>query len=122
LKIYKFIIKDRHCNSAKLIDLKKLNATQTVKTIEELHQAFKALLNNEDAAVVILTGSGEKAFVAGADISEFSEYSVEEGKELAAKGQEIVFDYIANFPKTSHCGCQRFCFRRWLGVGYVCPF
>jgi len=77
---------------------KKLNALNR-ETIEELHQAFKALLSNEDADVVILTGSGEKAFVAGADISEFSEYSVEEGKNLAAKGQEIVFDYIANFPK-----------------------
>jgi enoyl-CoA hydratase len=77
---------------------KKLNALNR-ETIEELHQAFKALRNNEDAAVVILTGSGEKAFVAGADISEFSDYSVEEGKDLAAKGQEIVFDYIANFPK-----------------------
>jgi 1,4-dihydroxy-2-naphthoyl-CoA synthase len=72
---------------------KKLNALNR-ETIEELHQAFKALRNNEDAAVVILTGSGEKAFVAGADISEFSDYSVEEGKDLAAKGQEIVFDYI----------------------------
>ena len=77
---------------------KKLNALNR-ETIEELHQAFNALLNNEDAAVVILTGSGEKAFVAGADISEFSDYSVEEGKDLAAKGQETVFDYIANFPK-----------------------
>ena len=55
---------------------KKLNALNR-ETIEELHQAFKALLSNEDADVVILTGSGEKAFVAGADISEFSEYSVE---------------------------------------------
>ena len=77
---------------------KKLNALNR-ETLEELHQAFNALLNNEDAAVVILTGSGEKAFVAGADISEFSDYSVEEGKDLAAKGQETVFDYIANFPK-----------------------
>ena len=77
---------------------KKLNALNRA-TIKELHEAFKALLNNEEASVIILTGSGEKAFVAGADISEFADYSVEEGQDLAAKGQETVFDYIANFPK-----------------------
>lgn len=77
---------------------KKLNALNRA-TIEELHEAFKFLLDDEDAAVIILTGSGEKAFVAGADISEFSEYSVAQGEELASKGHELVFDYISNFPK-----------------------
>ncbi|WP_127846067.1 enoyl-CoA hydratase/isomerase family protein [Psychroflexus aestuariivivens] len=77
---------------------KKLNALNR-ETIGEIHSAFDALLKNQDVKVVILTGSGEKAFVAGADIAEFSDYSVEEGKDLAAKGQELVFDYIANFPK-----------------------
>lgn len=77
---------------------KKLNALNR-ETIKEIHEAFDALLKNQDAKVIILTGSGEKAFVAGADIAEFSDYSVEEGKDLAAKGQELVFDYIANFPK-----------------------
>ena len=77
---------------------KKLNALNRA-TIEELHKAFQSLRENDDAAVIILTGSGEKAFVAGADISEFSDYSVEQGQDLAAKGQELVFDYIANFPK-----------------------
>lgn len=77
---------------------KKLNALNRA-TIVELHEAFKALRDDNEAAVIILTGTGEKAFVAGADISEFADYSVEQGKDLAAKGQELVFDYIANFPK-----------------------
>ncbi len=77
---------------------KKLNALNRA-TIDELHQAFEILLKDEDVAVIILTGSGEKAFVAGADISEFADYDVKEGTDLAAKGQELVFDYIANFPK-----------------------
>ncbi|NEV94521.1 enoyl-CoA hydratase [Psychroflexus sp. YR1-1] len=77
---------------------KKLNALNRA-TIEELHKAFASLRDDADVSIIILTGSGEKAFVAGADISEFSEYSVEQGKDLAAKGQEQVFDYIANFPK-----------------------
>ena len=49
--------------------------------------------------MVIITGSGEKAFVAGADISEFADYSPKEGKRLAADGQEKLFSYVANFPK-----------------------
>ena len=76
----------------------KLNALNKA-TIEELHQAFWAAGGDEDVKVIILTGSGEKAFVAGADISEFSNYSSEEGKALAAEGQEKLFNYIANFPK-----------------------
>ncbi|ESU29904.1 Enoyl-CoA hydratase/isomerase [Flavobacterium limnosediminis JC2902] len=73
----------------------KLNALNKA-TIEELHNAFKA--ENEDAAtkVIIVTGSGEKAFVAGADISEFASFSVGQGSELAAKGQELLFDFVQN--------------------------
>ncbi|MGM0635735.1 MAG: enoyl-CoA hydratase/isomerase family protein [Bacteroidota bacterium] len=77
---------------------KKLNALNRA-TIQEIHEAFKSVRDNDEVKVVILTGSGEKAFVAGADISEFADYSVEQGKDLAAKGQELVFDYVANFPK-----------------------
>ena len=51
---------------------------------------------DQDIKVIILTGSGEKAFVAGADISEFSDFSVEEGTELARKGHEILFDFVQN--------------------------
>lgn len=73
----------------------KLNALNKA-TIEELHFAFKA--ENEDAStkVIIVTGSGEKAFVAGADISEFASFSVEQGAQLAAKGQELLFDFVQN--------------------------
>ncbi|MDT0675291.1 enoyl-CoA hydratase/isomerase family protein [Autumnicola musiva] len=76
----------------------KLNALNK-ETIAELHEAFADAKEDEEAKVVILTGSGEKAFVAGADISEFSDYSPEEGKQLAAEGQQKLFDYVANFPK-----------------------
>lgn len=76
----------------------KLNALNR-ETIQELHEAFTDAKNDENVKVIILTGSGEKAFVAGADISEFSDFSPEEGKELAAKGQALLFDFVANFPK-----------------------
>ncbi|MCH2195700.1 enoyl-CoA hydratase-related protein [Kordia sp.] len=74
---------------------KKLNALNR-DTIQELHNAFEALDASVDAKVIVLTGSGEKAFVAGADISEFAHFSVEEGGKLAAKGQELLFDFVQN--------------------------
>ena len=77
---------------------KKLNALNR-DTIQELHEAFKEAKANDEVKVVIITGSGEKAFVAGADISEFSDFSPKEGKKLAADGQEKLFNYVANFPK-----------------------
>ncbi len=76
----------------------KLNALNKA-TIEELHVAFEDAKEDEDVKVIILTGSGEKAFVAGADISEFSDFSPEEGKALAAEGQAKLFDFVANFSK-----------------------
>ncbi|HET7360937.1 MAG TPA: enoyl-CoA hydratase-related protein [Salinimicrobium sp.] len=77
---------------------KKLNALNKA-TIEELHQAFMAAEEDDAVKIIILTGSGEKAFVAGADISEFSNFSVSEGAKLAAEGQKKLFDLVANFPK-----------------------
>jgi enoyl-CoA hydratase len=77
---------------------KKLNALNR-ETIQELHNALKEARSNDEVKVIILTGSGEKAFVAGADISEFADFSPKEGKRLAADGQEKLFSYVANFPK-----------------------
>lgn len=74
---------------------KKLNALN-IATITELHNAFSAL--NEDSSIkaIIITGSGEKAFVAGADISEFAHFTVEEGEQLAREGQQKLFDFVQN--------------------------
>ena len=73
----------------------QLNALNK-ETIEELHQALKA--GNEDSGigVIILTGSGEKAFVAGADIKEFADFSITQGGELAMKGQQRLFNFLEN--------------------------
>jgi len=73
----------------------KLNALNS-KTIKELHNAFKMADEDRNTKVIIITGSGEKAFVAGADISEFADYSVAEGEKLAADGQALLFDFVAN--------------------------
>lgn len=71
----------------------KLNALNKA-TIEELHLAFETVAKDKQTRVVILTGSGEKAFVAGADIAEFSNFSVEEGVQLAAHGQDTLFNFV----------------------------
>lgn len=77
---------------------KKLNALNKA-TIQELHEAFSEAQDDDEVKVIILTGSGEKAFVAGADISEFADFSPEEGKRLAAEGQTKLFDFVANLSK-----------------------
>lgn len=77
---------------------KKLNALNKA-TIQELNQAFSEVRDDHEVKVVILTGTGEKAFVAGADISEFADYSPEDGRELSANGQESLFNFVENFPK-----------------------
>ena len=73
----------------------KLNALNS-QTIEELHTAFERADTDTQTKVIIITGSGDKAFVAGADISEFADFSVAEGEQLAAQGQALLFDFIAN--------------------------
>ncbi len=65
-------------------------------TIQELSTALKAANSSEKVGAIILTGSGEKAFVAGADIKEFADYDESQGGDLARKGQKILFDYIEN--------------------------
>ena len=73
----------------------KLNALNS-NTIFELHTAFKLADVDTDTKVIIITGSGEKAFVAGADISEFANYDSEEGAALSKEGQDLLFDFIEN--------------------------
>ena len=73
----------------------KLNALNKA-TIEELNKAFRAQDEDKSIKVIIVTGSGEKAFVAGADIAEFANLSVSEGEKLAAKAQELLFDFVQN--------------------------
>ncbi|OGU72813.1 MAG: enoyl-CoA hydratase [Ignavibacteria bacterium RBG_16_34_14] len=75
----------------------KLNALNS-QTMSELKSAFTELNNNNEVYVVILTGSGEKAFVAGADISELSKLDMISGKEFSEKGQDI-FNTIENLSK-----------------------
>ena len=99
----------------------KLNALN-VATIKELHDAFENLENNPDIRVIILTGSGEKAFVAGADISEFANYSEEEGAQLAAQGQELLFDFVENLKTPVIAAVNGFALGGGLELAMACHF
>ncbi len=74
---------------------KQLNALNK-ETIAELHEAFDNFDKDEKVRAIIVTGSGEKAFVAGADIKEFMNFDSVQGRELAAKGQKLLFDFVEN--------------------------
>lgn len=76
----------------------KLNALNKT-VIEELGSAIDEVIINADIKSAIITGSGIKAFVAGADISEFSTLNAQGGRDLAQKGQDLVFSKIENCSK-----------------------
>jgi enoyl-CoA hydratase len=100
---------------------KKLNALNTA-TIKELHLALKALEKNRQIRVIIITGSEEKAFVAGADISEFSNFSVKQGGQLAAQGQELLFSFIENMDKPVIAAINGFALGGGLELAMACHF
>lgn len=99
----------------------KLNALNKA-TLAELHSAFRDLETNEAVQVIILTGSGEKAFVAGADIAEFADFSAVEGTQLAAQGHQKVFDHIDNLKKPVIAAVNGFALGGGLELAMACHF
>ncbi len=99
----------------------KLNALNSA-TIHELSDAFKDLEDDEDVNVIVLTGSGDKAFVAGADISEFAHFSVDEGGGLARKGQEMLFNLIENLSTPVIAAINGFALGGGLELAMACHF
>lgn len=74
---------------------KQLNALNK-ETISELSDAFRALDGNTAVRAIVLTGSGDKAFVAGADIKEFADFDTAQGAELSKKGHDTLFNLVEN--------------------------
>ena len=75
-----------------------LNALNA-KTISELSGVLDEITKDDNVRSVIITGSGEKSFVAGADIKEFSDFGSAAAEELARNGQNILFNKIENLNK-----------------------
>ena len=76
----------------------QLNALNK-KTISELSQALSDSDQDTSVGLIIITGEGEKSFVAGADIKEFADFSISEGGTLAKTGQSSLFNLIENLTK-----------------------
>ena len=99
----------------------KLNALNA-ETISELHEALSNLQTNASVRVIILTGSGPKAFVAGADISEFAKFNYEQAKQLAAAGQDKLFTFIAKSEKPIIAAVNGFALGGGLELAMACHF
>lgn len=99
----------------------KLNALNK-DTIQELHEAFDEANNDSDTKVIIITGSGEKAFVAGADISEFADFDVKEGAKLAAQGQDLLFNFVEQLSTPVIAAVNGFALGGGLELAMACHF
>lgn len=97
----------------------KLNALNKL-TLEELAHVIAYAADSEEVKGVLLTGAGEKAFVAGADISEFSDYNLEQGTALARNGQESVFNAIERCPKPVIAAINGFALGGGLELAMAC--
>lgn len=96
-----------------------LNALNA-KTIEELSVVFGELDADPTIRVIVLTGSGEKSFVAGADIKEFSDFNQEKAEQLARNGQHILFNKIENLSKPVIAAINGFALGGGLELAMAC--
>src|SRR5256714_6197386 len=85
---------------------KVLNALNR-RTIEELREALLDARDDEAVRVLILTGAGEKSFVAGADIGELAQRTAVDGKEFSLFGQSV-FHLLETLGKPSICAINGF--------------
>ncbi len=80
------------------IDRPKVLNALNAQTVEEIHEAFIAAHDDENVKAVIVTGGGEKAFVAGADINELAKKTPITGKTTSEHGQAVL-SFIERYPK-----------------------
>lgn len=91
-------------------------------TIAELDQALAEAEAAPAVRVLIITGSGPKAFVSGADIKEFAHFSVEEGKALSADGHKALFDHVERLSKPVIAAVNGFALGGGLELAMSCHF
>lgn len=99
----------------------KMNALNK-SVIEELGQAISEVYTKNEVRAAVITGAGAKAFVAGADISEFLSLDSKGGEALARKGQELVFSKIENCPKPIVAAVNGFALGGGCELAMACHF
>lgn len=97
----------------------KLNALNR-EVLTELATAIASAQENKEVRAILITGAGDKAFVAGADISEFQDYNLEEGKQLAKDGHNNVFNAIENSTKPVIAAINGFALGGGLELAMAC--
>lgn len=99
----------------------KMNALNK-DVIEDLGKALEEVYTNNEIRSAIITGAGEKAFVAGADITEFLSLGKEGGSALAQRGRELVFDKIEHCPKPVVAAVNGFSLGGGCELAMACHF
>jgi enoyl-CoA hydratase len=97
----------------------KLNALNK-DTLAELHTAIYDAFNNERVGGIIISGAGQKAFVAGADIAEFASFDSKQGEQLARSGHKLVFNQIENGKKPVIAAINGFALGGGLELALAC--
>ncbi len=98
---------------------KALNALNSC-VFSDLAKVLKELKKDTAIRSIILTGSGEKAFVAGADIKEFVNFDSKQGTKLAKVNQQNIFNKIENFPKPIIAAINGFALGGGLELALAC--
>lgn len=91
-------------------------------TLKDLNNALEELDNDDSIRVIIITGAGEKSFVAGADIKEFADFGQNQAEELARNGQNLVFNKIENMSKPVIAAVNGFALGGGLELAMACHF
>ena len=113
-----YTIKDR-VNTIPINRPKKLNALN-IETFSEIDHAVKSSVSNPEVRLIVITGVGDKAFVAGADIKEFIKFTMEEGFQLSESGHKILTETIENCPKPIIAAINGYALGGGLEIAMAC--
>jgi len=97
----------------------KLNALN-IETFKELDKAINLAVSNSEIRVIIITGFGKKAFIAGADIKEFANFTKDKGHELSHLGHKILSNTIENCPKPIIAAINGYALGGGLEIAMAC--
>lgn len=119
--VYHYILSE-HRDGVAYLTINRPNQLNALNkaTIEELNNAIIQADADTSVQCILLTGSGTKAFVAGADIKEFAHFNAQEGSQLATDGQRLLFDLLDNLSTPSIAAINGFALGGGLELAMAC--